>query len=339
MSRAGGKARLLRSVGYGALLLGPLLVVWGLMIRMPGDPGGGELAALDARGEATRWRLRTDVAVVAGEIGPRNRDHPEALEAAAEHVLRRLGEAGYEPRSLPYASRGGEWRNVEAELPGGELAHEVVVLGAHYDSYGDTPGADDNASGVAVLLELARRLRDAHPDRTVRFVAFTNEEPPFFDEDDMGSRVYARETAERGDDVVAMISLETMGYFLPEPGSQRYPFPFSLFYPDRGDFVAFVGNLDSRPLVHRTVRTFREGGELPSEGVAAPASLPGMAWSDHASFWLHGYPAVMISDTAPFRNQHYHTVLDTPDRLDYGRLARVVDGVERVVRELAGAGT
>src|SRR5262249_21271394 len=161
------------------------------------------------------------------------------------------------------------------------------------------------------------------------------EEPPYFQTPAMGSAVYARRCRERGEKVVAMLGLETIGYYTDRPGSQRYPFPFGLFYPKTGDFVAFVGNTGSRALVHRAVAAFRAGAPFPSEGAAAPAALQGVGWSDHWSFWQEGYPAVMVTDTAPFRNPDYHTPRDVPDRLAYAPMARVVAGLVRVVEALA----
>jgi Zn-dependent M28 family amino/carboxypeptidase len=187
------------------------------------------------------------------------------------------------------------------------------------------------------VLELAGAARDWAPERSWRFVLFVNEEPPFFRTTEMGSHVHARGAKLRGERIVAMYSLETIGYYSEAPGSQRYPFPFSAFYPDRGNFVAFVANLPSRALLHRTIAAFRAHAEFPSEGAAAPAWVPGVDWSDQLWFWNEGYPALMITDTAPFRYPHYHTPQDTPDKVDYDRLARVVRGLERTFRALDAA--
>ena len=198
-----------------------------------------------------------------------------------------------------------------------------------------SPGADDNASGVAALLELARLLAGTALPRTVRFVAFANEEAPFFYGDEMGSNLYAARAHAQGERIEAMLSLETVGYFTDQPGSQRYPFPFSLFYPDTGNFIGFVGNLSSRRLVRRVIGAFRVSTAFPSEGVAAPSGMEGVHWSDHWSFWEAGYPAIMVTDTAPFRYPHYHTATDTPEQLDYTGLARVTGGLAEVVGVLA----
>jgi Zn-dependent M28 family amino/carboxypeptidase len=185
------------------------------------------------------------------------------------------------------------------------------------------------------MLELARILGEEGHARTLRFVGFVNEELPHFQTEDMGSLQYARMCDRRGDRIEAMFSLETVGYYAEEPGTQRYPFPYGLFYPDTGDFIAFVGNMRSRSLVRRSIRTFRENATLPSEGAAAIGWLPGIGLSDHWSFWKQGVPAVMITDTAMFRYPWYHTGLDRPKRLDYERMARLVSGLAPVIRELA----
>ena len=321
-----------------AVIVAASAAAWALMIRMPDRSFAGALPPLSPEENETRARLAAHVGELAGRIGERNFRRPAALDAAATYVESELGALGYEVTALPYVADGQTFRNVEATLAGRGRAAEVVVVGGHYDSVAGTPGADDNASGTAAVLELARLLRDVAPERTVRFVVFVNEEPPFFLTERMGSRVYARAAARRGDRIVAMFSLETIGHYTSKPGSQRYPPPLNFLYPDRGDFIGFVGNVASRALVRRSVDAFRRHARFPSEGVAAPSWVPGIFWSDHDSFWREGYPAVMITDTAPFRNPAYHSPADTPDRVDYARMARVVHGVSAVVRELAGGG-
>jgi hypothetical protein len=318
----------------GLLLLGWLLI-WAMMIRMPAKSFTGSLPPLTAEEKSSSDRLQRHVAFLAGEIGERHFRKPMRLEAAADDIASAFRKIGYEVRSQEYRHDGQPFRNLEATLPGGKRAEEIVLVGAHYDSVIGSPGADDNATGVAALLELAEVLKTESPDRTIRFVAFTNEEGPISRVGEKGSRIYAREARRRGDQIVAMISIESIGYYASEPGSQHYPFPLTFFYPDRGDFIAFVGNLQDGKLVRRSIAAFRRNALFPSEGIAAPSWIPGVSWSDHDSFWREAYPAIMVTDTVPFRNPHYHRSTDKPETIDYFRLARVVHGLTDVVRSLA----
>jgi len=305
------------------------------MVAMPGRSWSGALPPLGDDDRRLAERLRSHVRAIAS--AEHNVWSLGELEAAARYIEGELGEAGHIVRREEFKSDLAPVRNLIAEIQGTVKAEEIVVVGAHYDSVLGAPGANDNGSGVAAVIELARAARGWRPARTWRFVAFVNEEPPFFQTGQMGSRVHAERASARGERIVAMYSLETIGYYADAPGSQHYPFPFSFFYPDRGDFLAFVANLASRALLHRTIATFRAEVQFPSEGVAAPAWIPGIDWSDQWSFWREGYPAVMITDTAPYRYPHYHTARDTPDKVDYDRLARVVRGLERTFRVLDGA--
>ncbi len=302
------------------------------MLRMPGKSFSGPLPALTQDEAALSSRLRAHVEAIGSR--EHNVKHYEALEAAARYVERTFQEIGYDTTSQVYEVDGKSVRNIEATLRGRTTPGQIILVGAHYDSVAGAPGANDNASGVAGMLEIARAMRDCAPARTVRFVAFVNEEPPYFQTEQMGSLVYARMCKARGDEIVGMITPETIGYYSDAPGSQKYPFPFNLFYPDTGNFVAFVGNRDSRELVGRVVASFRAHTPFPSEGAAAPGSIEGVGWSDHWSFWQAGYPALMVTDTAPFRYPYYHERTDTPDKIDYDRMARVVAGLRRVVEEL-----
>jgi Zn-dependent M28 family amino/carboxypeptidase len=303
---------------------------------MPGETGRGSLAPLTPAQVELRQRLERHVRELAGRIGERNSVHYGALEEAAAYVDRELAALGYTVTSQRWTAAGDQtFRNLEVTISGRAKAREVVVVGAHYDSNRGTPGADDNASGVAALLELARLLRGDSLPRTIRLVAFANEELPFFGTPDQGARRYVAALRQRGDDVRSMLSIETIGYYATGPRTQLYPRPLNWFYPDTGNFIGFVGNLSSRGLVHEAIAAFRRHTPFPSHGAAAPASIPGVGWSDHEAFWAVGIPAVMITDTAPFRNPHYHTRGDTPDRIDYDRMTYVVDGLAAVVRELA----
>ena len=221
------------------------------------------------------------------------------------------------------------------EVRGTELPDEIIVVGAHYDSVAGTVGANDNASGVAATLVLARSFARLPRAKTLRFVAFANEEPPFFKTSGMGSRVYSAACRKRAENIAAMLSLETIGYYTDRDGTQKYPFPLSLAYPSTGNFIAFVGNLSSRSLVHQAIAAFRKHAKFPSEGAALPSFIPGIDWSDHEAFWRVGYPALMVTDTALFRYPHYHTPADTPDKIDFDRLTLVVTGLRSVVADLA----
>jgi len=305
------------------------------MTAMPGKSWSTTVPPLSSQEQVIHDNLRRHVEMLAGQIGERNVWHPEALAAAARYIRNTLEDLGYEVQIQTFESRDVTLQNLEVELTGDSAPEEIIILGAHYDSIRGTPGANDNASGVAAMLEIARLLAGNTYSRTVRLVAFANEEPPFFYSEEMGSRVYVARSRQRDEQIKAMLALETIGYYSDQPGSQNYPIPFSLFYPDTGNFIGFVGNLSSRRLVRQAVGAFRASTPFPSEGVAAPGWMMGVHWSDHWSFWQAGYPAIMITDTALFRYQHYHAATDTPEKIDYPSLARVTRGVADVVTELA----
>jgi hypothetical protein len=281
--------------------------------------------------------LRRHVAVLGGEIGERNIWHPQALRRAADYIRGVWAQQGQAVTAQEYSINGEPWANLEVTLRGADLASQIVLVGAHYDSVRGSPGANDNATGVAALLELTRCLAPHRPRRTLRLVAFVNEEPPLFFTRDMGSQVYARAARGRGDDIRAMLSLETLGYYSDAPGSQYYPPFFKWFYPDRGSFIGFVGNWRSRALLRRTVAAFRGASDFPLEYLAAPAFVPGVSWSDQLSFWQAGYAGIMVTDTAPYRYPWYHSARDTPDKIDYARLTRVAQGLCGAIAALADA--
>ena len=325
--------------GLGALTLLVLCLVgagaW--MIHMPGRSFAGALAPLDEAARITRDRLRSHVAVIASE--EHNVWRPQALAAVERYIEAQLTDLGLSPRRQGYDTPYGRVHNIEATL-GDAKNRRFVVIGAHYDSAQGTPGADDNASGVAAAIEIVRLLKAEAAGTwpasapALKCVFFTNEEMPFFGSPQMGSLVYATDARQRGWNVLAMYSLEMLGYYRDEPGSQTYPWLFGLVYPERGDFLAFVGDLGSRDLVRRSVRAFRAVARFPSEGIAAPRAVPGLGWSDHWAFWEQGWPAIMITDTSFYRNPHYHGAHDTPDTLDYDRLARVVHGLGEMLRHI-----
>jgi Zn-dependent M28 family amino/carboxypeptidase len=301
---------------------------------MPGKSYRGPMPPLTAQEIDLRDALRRDVEKLAGEIGERNMARYRALAAAADFLESSLRESSYEARRLGYQVAGVTCHNIEVEIRGSDRADEIVIIGAHYDSVQGSPGANDNATGAAAVLALAGLFAGKKTSRTLRFVEFVNEEPPYFQSPAMGSLVYARDCKIRGEKIVAMLSLETIGYYTDEKGSQHYPFPFSLFYPSTGNFIGFVGNTSSADLVRKVVASFRQHAKYPSEGGALPSTIPGIGDSDQWSFWGQGYPAVMVTDTAPFRYPYYHTRTDTPDKVRYDHLAKVVWGLQGVIADL-----
>ena len=308
-----------------------------IVVTMPRESFDGALPALSPEQMALRDNLRGHVETLAGTIGERNLHHFAALEASARYIANLFESIGYRPNLQSFSVQGRTVSNIEVVKAGTERPDEIVVVGAHYDSVIGSPGANDNATGVAGILELARMLHSQQLSRTVRFVAFVNEEPPYTYTNAMGSRHYAERAAAEGERITAMLSLETIGYYSDEDGSQHYPFPFNHFYPDRGNFIGFVGNLRSRDLVRRAVASFRSHAEFPSEGLAAPGWVTGIGWSDHWSFWKSGYPGIMVTDTALFRYAQYHSPADRPGIIVYDSFARVVHGLEGVIRDLANA--
>lgn len=322
---------------WGIVLGLPLvgLALLDASIAMPGESHQGPPGPLPAEAAGLPETLRAHVDALATRIGPRNEEHPAALSAAEAYLTDTLRADGYLVTPQAYPGRLHEVHNLIAERPGREPG-EIVVVGAHYDTVDDTPGADDNASGCAALLALAHHFATREPRKTLRFVAWVNEEPPTFQTPLMGSVQNAQASRAAREKLIAVISLESIGFYDDRPGSQSYPPPLSSFYPDRGNFISFVGNLASRPLVTRTLAVFREHAEMASEGASPPGFLPGVGWSDQWGYWREGYPAMMVTDTAPFRNPAYHLEGDTAGRLDYLRMGWVVFGLEWVLGELVG---
>lgn len=308
-----------------------------LGMQMPGEGRLSALPPLTAEQRAMSRRLRAHVNKLAGEIGARHGEAPGAYAAAGDYIAAAFRQAGLQPYFEPFGDRG-QYRNVVAEIDGVSRAAGIIVVGAHYDTVAETPGADDNASGVAVMLELARVFAARPLRQGLRLVAFANEEPPHFLTRDMGSLYHAGRSAERGDMIRLMISLEMLGYYSSEPGSQDYPAPFSYFYPDRADFVAFIGNFHSRAVLKEAIDLFRAARQFPSEGLAAPVVLaPDAGRSDHSAFWLHGFRAFMVTDTADHRNHAYHSADDVPASLNYDAMARVTTGLAGMLAGLTGA--
>ncbi len=324
-----------RGLAGGILLVLVLLALtaW-YSFWVPGHSSSGVLPVKTDEISRLATALRGDVAEIAR--APHNRDHPVNLGKVADFIAGRLSSLGHAVNQQQFDTHDDlPSRNIWVEISPRAGAFEWLVIGAHYDSAGKAPGANDNGSGVAVILKLARRLQSWKPERLgVVLVLFANEEPPYFGTDDMGSRHFARHLAEAKQKVAGMISIETVGWFDDRPGSQDYPPLLSPFYPSKGNFLAFVAMPGSRGFMHRTIAAFREVSPIPTIGGVAPGIIPGIDWSDHASFADQSIPALMITDTALFRYPHYHKPTDTPDKLDYERLAHVTLGIEHIVNAL-----
>jgi Zn-dependent M28 family amino/carboxypeptidase len=256
-------------------------------------------------------------------------------------IEREFSQSGYSVERQAYAVCGQTVANLVAELRGSTHPDRIVILGAHYDTVDTTPGADDNASAVAVLLEVARLMHSWQPKRTVRFVAFPCEEPPHFYSGEMGSQVYARSCRSRRDCVIGMLCLEMVGYFSTEPNSQQLPPTIPKFlrspFPWRGDFLAAVGNLRSGKLLWNFRRGFKRAVQFPLFSICLPEAIHEIRLSDNSSFWDQGYPALMLTDTSFLRNPHYHLSSDTPETLDYEQMAKVTLGVAGGVAKIAKA--
>ncbi len=282
-----------------------------------------------------RDRLRQHVEVLALQIGERHTRRPEALAAAARYIEETLASTDRKVHMQSYKAHGIDCANLEVEFTGLDRPNEILLVGAHYDTVEGSPGADDNASGVAAMMEIAALLARRRLGSTVRCVAFVNEASPFFYSRQMGSAVYARAARTCGEDIRLMMSLEMLGYYLDQAKTQRYPPLLGFFYPDRANFIAFVSNLRSRRELVQLHESFRSHSSFPSERLASPAIVPGVSWSDQLSFWHMGYPAVMVTDTAFYRYRHYHRPSDTPEKLNYEEMERVTTGLADAIASLA----
>lgn len=280
--------------------------------------------------------LKRTVTFLAGHVGSRGYTQIDALNRSADYIASEFSMYGYNISEQTYKVNGTVYKNVHVEKRGNKMPDKIIVIGAHYDTVSGTPGADDNASGVAGLLELARLLVREPLVKTVHFVAFSLEEPPFFRSKSMGSYVYAKGLKKKGRDVEGMVCLESIGYFIDGPDTQLFPLPFFRFmYPDTGNFITFVSNYQSKDFLKRAKRAFKKGTDLPVESISTFSFIPGVDFSDHRSFWKFGYDAFMVTDTAFYRNPNYHESGDVPETLDYARMAEVILGLESAIKELA----
>ncbi len=297
-----------------------------------------DVMTLNTQLDILQQNLQRHVYRLADEIGERNLQHPEALHAAEDYINQAWQQQGYSVERQAYLERNIQCANLEVTREGDARAEQIILIGAHYDTVYGSPGANDNGSGLAVLLELARLFQTETTNMSVRFVAFVNEEPPFFFSGRQGSNIYAKAIHERGDDIRLMLALETMGYYSSEPHSQDYPPLFRYFYPNTANFISFVTNFGSRRMMLKLAKAFRQVTDFPLQHVATFSCIPGIAWSDHLSFWRQNYKALMVTDTAFYRYPYYHSSNDTAEKLDYPRLARVCEGLFNALRLLANAG-
>ena len=303
-----------------------------------GENADGE--PLESRRSAERVELKkeleADVAYLQS-LGPRNSVNRETYARLLEcegWIRQRWQSQGYSVKHQTFRFEGRDYSNLEIELPGRVSPSEIIIVSAQYDTLPDSPGANNNGSGVAILLSLSNLLRNDTPDRTLRLVNFVNEEDPFFDTERMGSYIYAKTCRDNHEDIRVMLSLDALGIYSDEPGSQTLPFPFSFIYPNRGNFLAFIGDLRSRKHMRHVTRGFRKGTSLPIEAGVVPTWVKGATWSDHSSFWKFGYPGIMVTDTGAFRSPSHHTKDDTLEKMNFEAMARIVLGMVGVIAEL-----
>ncbi len=314
-----------------------IFFLWWTMFDMPGE-APAVYRTFTAVDEALQTQLTRRVYALAVDIGPRNVEHPWSYRRAAQYIHGEMFDVGYRPSRQTFTVTDAalgldrvECDNVIVELPGQDLYEEIVVVGVHYDSIGDSPGANDNASGVAAAMSVAQRWMRRRPRRTVRFVFFANGADPWRSTPHMGSEVYARSCRAAGDNIVAMIAIDGLGYYRDSAGSQSYPMLLDPLYPSTGDFVAFIGNQRSRLLTRSSILAFRFNGGFAAEGITGWEWMPFVRASDHRHFWDQGYEGFLVTDTGPYRNPWYGPEHDEPGVIDFERLARATDAFEKML--------
>jgi Zn-dependent M28 family amino/carboxypeptidase len=324
------RRRIIRLMLIVVLLVALLLIACWFWVTQP------LLSSASANAERTvdPSRLEAHVRKLSIELAPRDEGHVENLDRVADYIRTEFSQISASVSEQSYVVQGKSYQNVIAQF--GPETEERIVVGAHYDAAGPLPGADDNASGVAGLIELGRLLGGQTPALRVELVAFTLEEPPYFRTSQMGSAIHAESLRKQNKRVRAMFSLEMIGYFSDAPNSQHFPVPvLNALYPSTGNFISVVGRLSDGMLARRTKAAMREASPLLVYSINAPGFVPGVDFSDQLNYWRQGYSAVMITDTAFYRNRNYHTAQDTSEKLDYKRMAMVVEGVYAAVTELA----
>jgi len=314
---------LLLSLGFG------FFAFW-YMVQCEGDWQGEPLenqGSIDL--DAIKKELQSDVAYLQ-ELGPRNSENQMAydqLRKCETWIIQKWQSQGYPVRRYDASFGGKQYYNIEIEIPGTTAPSEIIIISGQYDTLPDSPGANNNGSGMAVLFQLSKLLQNYHPQRTLRLIAFVNEEDPFFGTEIMGSYIYAKGCFERKEDIKVMLSMDAMGIYKDSPGTQNLPFPFSMFYPDSGNFLAFIGNLPSRIYVKEVTAGFKKGSSFPIEAGVAPEWVKGVTWSDHGSFWKFGYPGMQITDTGAYRSASHTNKEDTMEKINFDALSRIVVGM------------
>ncbi len=328
------KKRLINSLFLLTLLVLSSCGLLYLAVTMPGEGNPDKMSPVTPELTELAQGLHDHVNQLSSAIGERSSGQPIKLAQTADYIQQHFEQLGYIPTVRIFGEL--QYRNIEVDLYGREKRNEIIVVGAHYDTRWLSPGADDNASGIAGLIEIARILKNQRYTRTIRFIAFANQEVPSYQRAEMGSMYSAKRSYARAELITGMIGLEMIGYYSEKPGSQNYPSLLSRFYPDQGNYIAFVGNLASRDLLLNAISHFRAQQIFPSEGLIAPDwAGRTISRSDHGSYWYYDFPAIMVTDTANYRNPNYHTAADSADKLDYEKMARVVNGLANMIVRLA----
>jgi hypothetical protein len=314
-----------------------LLFGYWFMMKCEGDWKGEPLEKqmMSELSEIKRG-MESDIAYLQ-KLGPRNSENDEnykQLRHCEEWIKQKWEAQGYVVKKHTYSVKGKEYSNLEMEIKGRTVPSEIIIISAQYDTLPDSPGANNNGSGMAILFQLSQLLKKHTPDRTLRLLNFVNEEDPFFGTEKMGSYQYAKRCHQQGEDIHVMLSLDALGIYKDEPGSQRLPFPFSMFYPDRGNFLAFIGDFGSRKYMVETTRGFKKGSSFPIKAGVVPKWVEEAGWSDHSSFWKFGYPGIMVTDTGGFRSAHHTTAEDTMEKLNLEAMSRIVIGMYTAVVHL-----
>ena len=316
------------------LILGMCLFAIGFFVFLITQPLVLPIQKQQAPISVNPEKLKTHVEKISNEFSPRSALFVQNLDKTAAYVKQEFAIAGGNVSEQAFEANGKTYRNIIARF--NAESEDRIVVGAHYDAAGSLPAADDNASGVAGLIELAYLLGRTKLTKHVELVAYTLEEPPFFGSNQMGSFIHAKSLKDENAAVRLMMSLEMIGYFSDEPNSQSFPVSaMSLFYPSRGNFIAVVGSFGNFSIVRRVKSAMKAQSEVPVRSINAPASIPGIDFSDHRNYWKFGYDAVMITDSAFYRNPNYHTAADTPEKLDYNRMSKVVEAVYYAVLSFA----